>query len=87
MGAVECRSTRLCAYSGRRCKRAIGARRLAHELTCSVAGSSSLWSGSVLEVPGWKSVKSVRSICGCYLARPLLAFWFGPKTGDRVCGP
>ena len=32
MGAVECRSTRLCAYSGRRCKRAIGARRLAHAL-------------------------------------------------------
>jgi hypothetical protein len=89
MGAVECRSTRLCADSGRCCKRAVGAMQ---------AGSHAGWwrsRSSPLErvcargaVPEEQVVRPQVFICGRFLARPLLAFLGGASAlawaGRRV---
>jgi hypothetical protein len=81
MGAVECRSTRLYANSGRRCKRAIGA---------VEAGSLVSW---LVELPRADpcSIELVGHvvqpiiICWCSLARPLLAF-LGGRTALAWAG-
>ena len=80
MGAVECRSTRLYANSGRRCKRAIGTVEAG-----SLAGWLRGWSSSLVRVRARRAVLVGHVIqpiliCGCSLARPLLAFFGGASA-------